>query len=38
MLILSKDMECYASRPAFIIFRNHKTNFQKTTKYRQKPN
>ena len=33
-LDLSKKMECYASRPAFIIIKDHKPNFQNNTKCR----
>ena len=33
-LDLSKKMECYASRPAFIIIKDHKPNFRNNTKCR----
>ena len=33
-LDLSKMMECYASRSAFITIKGHKPNFRNSTKYR----
>ena len=33
-LNLSKKMECYASHPTFITFKDHKPNFRSNTKYR----